>query len=186
MHIEIISTDAKQTILESNAVIWKMHSQKLRKSWLIQFFYGLLFIIPGILDFNGYGRTSFNDKAVYFNLNIFLSIGIAYYLIVIVAILLSIGNKKKFFKNADESAQRQTYGSNEMTIIITEDTIVRTMASMKQEIKWVLLSNYKLYNGMLFLYSIDQISITLDKRLFKENDFSQLLTFIKGRLLEKK
>ncbi len=186
MHIEIISTNARQTILESNAVIWKMHSQKLKKSSLIQFLYGLLFIIPGILDFNGYGKTTINDKATYFNLNIFLSIGIVYYLFVIVAIYRSIGNKKKFFKNAEESAQRQTYGLNEMTIIITEDTIKRTTASMKQEIKWVLLSNYKLYNGMLFLYSIDQISITLDKRLFKENDFSQLLTFINGRLPEKK
>ena len=186
MHIEIISKDARQTILESNAAIWKMHSQQFRKSMVIQFLFGLIFIVPGILDFNGYDRMSTNDKTTYFNLNIFLSIGIAYYLFVLLRLYKSIGSKKKFLKNAEENAQRQTYGFNEMTTIINEDTITRATASMKQEIKWVLLSNYKLFDGILFLYSIDHISITLDKRLFNENDFSQLLVFINGRLLEKK
>jgi hypothetical protein len=166
MNIEIKNKKAAQSITDANNVIWKMFASKFKKGMILQFLFVFIAVVFGFLDFNRYDRITTPGNIRYFNLNLFPSLAILYSVFLSVRIISFFKGKKKFFKNAKEQALRLTYGSDEMTIIINEVKIKYTTASITKEMNWVLFSHYKLYDNILFLYTLDSISLTLEKKKF--------------------
>ena len=186
MKIEIIDNNAFQSIEETNSVIWKMYYNKRIKTLLKQLIICLIILTVGILTYGRFERYTAPDKTIYYDLHIYLSLGIIYSISLLLSFRMLLRQKKMHFKNAKETALRNTYGSNQITITIDEETIKYTNASLKKETKWVLYSKYKVYENILFLYGIDEISFTIEKKLLSESDFNELMNFIKNKIVETK
>jgi hypothetical protein len=78
--------------------------------------------------------------------------------------------------------------NNENLTRLTDESFAYESQILKMEVKWKFFCNYSIFGDYLFLYTTDSLftAVIINKRLISENEFQELMAFVRERLKEKK
>lgn len=192
MEIILKDDNAKETYAAKESIVWKLHSKKYVKFILLNYLIGLILLLIGILIFNDYNYKSeyhnyqtseYHVTYVNYHMHLTILIGIVFVLSASLNLYYHIKGKNDFFRKINES---KTKLFKEVIIQISDGGISYKSFLLESEMKWTFFSMYKIYDNFLFLYSNDALmnSICIDKNLMSEEEFSQVMSFIKNRLVK--
>ena len=179
MDITIKARNSQQRVFELNSIRWKLLMARYKKINIFQFLAGIIFLYLGIIN---------REKVIPKDINIGISLGIAFILLGAIYSYHNYVNKKKFYRKIQILSKRIEKNHDEILIHITGESIRYEDFELSQELKWSLISHYKIYNDLLFLIMDEHLltSIIIDKNLITEEEFSELYSFVKNKLIEKK
>jgi hypothetical protein len=187
MNIKINNSNAAQSCLDQNKALWHLLIKDHLKRLLVPLIVSLSLIAFGLYDFNESGIVVTMGKITHYNFHLFLSIGIVLLVIVLLTLIKLIKEKSMFFQKVNRLALGHSQNSNTITIDLTENSVKFQSHELTREMKWTVFSNYKVYKNYVILLVESYIvgPIVIDKRLISENEYSELINFIKTKLTEK-
>jgi len=186
MEITIKNSETSKTILEESKVKWKFFMRRTMWAIIIPFAGGISFLIP---EFTGTNQmtTKTNGNAIIYDYHIDLAIGVGFIMLAALYSFNLLISKISFFDRAHILSNKHKLFSDESILYVTDECIKYEDFELKQEIKWSFFSHYKLYKNYLFLIIIETplSAFLIDRRLLSEKDFSELLAFVRTRLVKK-
>ncbi len=197
MEIIIHDKNAYQHSIEQIKVLWQVFIKRNRRTYLIQYGLGFLFLILGVTPISSsFSKTEFTNNITHQTvtkydkdtLNIVLAVGIVY--IVMVSASL-IRMRKAKVSHLDEAGYRGRIVYkilNESITIIGEEYLKYENPVSKTELRWAAFSNFYLYKNHLIL-NLDRkglATFVINTNLVPPETLPNLLTIIGQRVSEKK
>lgn len=130
-------------------------------------------------------------KAIIYDLHLSFSIGLALLLLGLLLLFFLTLNKRSHFKTLEKIINRHRLNSRSPMvdlIEINDSGVTETTSEYRFEIKWLRFTHYKEYKGFLFLIMNGEISssIMVDKSCVEPNEYTQLQSFVKSKLIKMK
>lgn len=187
MDIKINNTNAAQICLDQNKALWDIFTKNHFKRLIFPLTFSLLLIAFGLFDFNNNDKVVTMGNTTYYNFHLSLSIGIVFLVTTLMSLIRLVREKSIFFQKVNRLALGHSQNSNTITIELSENSVKYQSHELTQEMKWSVFSNYKVYKNYIILTVESYIlaSVIVDKRLISENEYSELINFIKTKLTEK-
>lgn len=187
MNILIRNTNALQSMIQRNKVLWTLQAKTYLKYILFAITTGLVFLVIGLASGFTFKSKADSTTTVY-NLHIATIIGLSFILMGMLYSIHMYRNKRIFFESVDKYINRHSLDPADGSIQIDDNGITFLSNEIKQDIKWKRFSHFKYYRGFLFLFMDDYSlqSISIDKKQVSDHDFAELLDFLKKNLQESK
>lgn len=183
MRIIIKNQSLSKNIIEQSEVRWKIHFQKIKKALTILGALSIVFLIVGISSGNKYTMMNTGVKKIYFNLNIYTSLGISS-ILVLLYVIRQVFISKKNFLNAGREVARKFEAIDEIIYEFNESEVIIDKKLQYEKINWNLFSTKIFYNKFIFLnYSSKVVDgISIDGRFFSESDFIAIKELIDKKI----
>ncbi len=179
MKITVKTESYSRNIAEINEVRLKLHFKNSTKALMILGGLSLLFLVIGISSGNKYSMINNGSKIIYFNLNLFTSLGISSTL-VLLYVLRQVNLSKKNFLKARLQIAKKFEGVNELSYEFNDSVIIIDHGLLYERINWNLFEKKIYYNKFIFLnFSDKQMDgLAIDGTLFSDSDFNAIKEFI--------
>jgi hypothetical protein len=190
MNFSIRNSDALESRIKKNEVLWKITSRPIIITIVIVMLLGAAILYFDIsTHYTIMAMTT--PKAIIYDLHLSFSIGLALLLWGFLRLFSHLLNKRIFFRTLEKIINRHRLNSRTPMydlIEINDVGVTESTFEYKSEIKWIRFTHYKEYMGFLFLIMDGQIgsSIIIDKKFIDPNDYLQLLEVVKGKLIKMK
>ena len=176
----IVKTESfAQNIIELNRVRLKLHFKNSTKALIMLGGLSLLFLVIGITSGDKYSMINTGSKKIYYNLNLFTSLGISSILVLLYVLRQVNLSKKNFLKDALQIAQKFD-GVNELTYEFNDTDIIIDHGLLYEKINWNLFSKKTYYEKFIFLNFSDKTidGIAINGNLFNDSDFIEITKLI--------
>jgi hypothetical protein len=175
MEIKVLKPFNNDLIGETK-VIWRIAAQRDLRMLTMYFIFGLLMFLTGYSHslHNNSSLWNFRTGAAFATVLPLLSLAVG----------LIVGKRKWISKaiicsNKYKGQMPSSYTFNDNLVTVREPDAYT-------EIKWSVLTGYKLHNGYIFIYGpSDSIAISLSKSLFSESEYSDLVSLVSSKLPQK-
>lgn len=174
MEIKVKISNAAQDYVDQNDVLWKLQTKKNSRIYIL--------LIIGVASF----IFGLFDNSTVFGTRLLMDFGIIL-IIVSIMILYTISVQKTHFKTAVLiTARKYHQENNEALIEINPNFIKFTDYQLTKEMKWGMFSSYTIFENYIFIsQNLLNSSVILDKRLISENEYSELISFLKSKFILK-
>lgn len=175
MKISIENQSFSKNTIEVAEVRWKIHFQKTKKVLVILVAFSVLLLVMGITTGNKFSIINTGERKIYFNLNLFTSLGVSSILVLFYTIHQLYLSKKNFL-NATREIERKFNDVHEIIYEFNDTEIIIDRKHQYERNKWNLFETKIYHDKFIFLnYSSKSIDgISIDGRLFSESDFIAL------------
>lgn len=183
MRIIIKNQSLSKNNIEQTEVRWKIHFQKIKKALIIFGALSIVFLIVGISTVNKYSMINAGEKKIYFNLNLYTSLGISS-ILVLLYIVRQVYMSKKNFLSASHEIARKFEDTDEIIYEFSDSEVIIDRKLQYQKINWNLFSSKIYHDKFIFLnYSSNILDgISIDGRLFSESDFIEIKELIDKKI----
>jgi hypothetical protein len=194
MEIIIDGTDVSEYIKETGKIRWKSSLRRQYLGTLIFFLFGALILTIGVSSGNTISMTTYkyenNSTTEYttkYDYHTSLGLGIGFMLIALYFVYIIYRQKSKFFLGIAKICARHRQFSDNFSIKINNDHMCYRDFELIRDQKWSTFSHYMVYNDDLLLFQDDFYisSIVIQKAQLSDKDYSDLLNFVKSKLLAK-
>lgn len=143
----------------------------------------LLFLVIGISSGDKYSMINTGSKKIYYNLNLFTSLGMSSILVLLYVLRQVNLSKKNFLKAALQIAQKFD-GVNELTYEFNDSYIIIDHGPRYEKINWNLFAKKTYYDKFIFLNFSDKLmdGIAINGNLFDDSDFIAITRFIDNKV----
>lgn len=178
MQITIPISNSLESLEKRFDIYWKLTTKKSILQLLLKPVVGLVFILVALLSEPYSVVNSFTPdgmkKATYFNLNIFLAIGIVWICLSLLDFLRTMAYKTQMRDNYLKLANK------EMTIHLSDENITTQMKGMTEKTDWKLFSGYKELQNFILLETADPFvrHAFIEKAAFAEADLREFTRFL--------
>lgn len=185
MDITIKINNNIEKIVQKNRMLWNFSSKKQYRNIIYYFLIGVGLLIFGIICKYTFRIISLDHNIKLYNINLSFSIGLAFILLSGISFYHLQVNRRAFFHDIDRYIHR--INEYNCSIQINDTGVTYTDFELIQEVKWSKFSHYYHFKGFLFLMINGDIisSFIINKADLSSTDFSELLNFIKKKLIEK-
>ncbi len=179
MKITVKTESYSQNIIELNKVRLKLHFKNSTRALIILGGLSLLLLVIGISSGDKYSMINTGTKKIYYNLNLFTSLGVSGILVLLYLIRQVILSKKNFLKAGLLIAQKFE-GINELTYEINESEIIIDHKLLYEKINWNLFAKKTYHDKFIFLNFSDKLmdGIAINGNLFDDSDFIAITKLI--------
>lgn len=183
MKITIQDSNSIENAKERFSALWETATKKGLRVMMIRPLYGVILILIAVFTepYNSSSRSITTPDGVvqhisYFNLNIFLSIGIVFILYFLLELLRIKRERNKLWDGELKRIGQQ------INIQLTDEDVRHQSSGITTTIQWNRFSGYKEFKGFLFLLMDDSIfsAIVINKQLLQEEELKELLLFLEG------
>ncbi len=178
----IVKGKADQNERDLCAVIVALFMKKSKDSIIRLFIIGVLLVIVGLIDYNGFFQVTTVDGITGYNLHILLALGIVYTLFAVDVLWKTVRTKRKYLKEAEDRAVEEAAGTNELLIELDEEYVKYGTYMTSWKARWPIFTSYGVFRNYLLLYSGDHPRVGIDTRSMKEHEFEELMVFVKKRM----
>lgn len=182
MNYTVKYTNALENLVKTNETLWRLYSSHFKKYIIYALSLAIIFVSLGFLaKYTYYSKIS--GDVVYYNLNLSLSIGLAFLIVAIIYARHMIANKRAFFKLVDKRVAEHSLDPEDGLIEINDDSIKINGFNSKHEFRWKCFTHYTYKNGILFLMIDKNYSnpVAIVKEQMDAQEFDQFLGFVKSR-----
>lgn len=183
MRITIKNQSLSKNIIEQSEVRWKLHFQKIKKALIIFGALSIVFLIVGISSGNEYTMINTGEKKIYFNLNMYTSLGISS-ILVLLYVVRQVYMSKKTFLNAGREIARKFEAIDEVIYEFNDSEVIIEHKLHYEKINWNLFSTKMYYDKFIFLNFSSKVidGISINGRLFSESDFIAIKELIDKKI----
>lgn len=177
MNILIKNPNSHENIIEYNKIKWELAVKNSRRLILVFIFVVLISIVYEL--FNRVIESTDDNST--------LSLGSAFIFLIAIYLFQQYRSKKRFFKWVNWHSYKLKNSRSPVILEITDDFVRYEDFEIKTEMKWSAFSSYRFSKGYLFLIRDDNFfaSTAIKKELIPDNDFKELMEFVKKMFLEK-
>jgi len=195
MEIAVEGNDASEYIKETSKIRWTSSLRRQYLGVLIFFLFGVLILTIGMSSGNTVSMTTYKhdnnfttENTTNYDYHISLGLGIGFMLLAVYFVYMIYRQKSKFFLSIAKIYARHRQFSNHFSIKINNDHICYRDFELIREQKWSMFSHYMTYKGDLLLFEDDFYisSIVIQKVRLSDKEYSDLISFVKSKLPQKK
>ena len=197
MEIIIHDKEAYQHSLDENSVLWKLFVRRNRRSYIIQYGVGVLFLVFGLFPTsdsavkteNANNITRQNETRYDKESNsIPIVVGIVWIVLVSSSLVRLRKLKESLMDEAGYRGRIVYQSSNESTTSINEERIRYENPVTKSEWKWAAFLTFNLYKDWIILNydRTGRSSFVIEKKLLSAELYDTLLNFMRQKLTETK
>lgn len=172
-----------ESLLEANRIKWDHYARNGKISLLTFAIISLIMLGMGAASFHQYDTFNNGKCKIYYNLNLFLSLGITGLIVIGYVIYRFKRNQVLFMRNMMEYAR---LFEHETTTVyeLNEESISIDRSIQLEKKHWKLFRQITVINGIIFLqYSSKTLDgVFIDARHFSESEFNELLAFLKTKI----
>jgi hypothetical protein len=179
MKITVRTESYSQNIIEINKVRLKLHFKNVTRALMMLGGLSLLFLVIGISGGDKYSMINTGSKKIYYNLNLFTSLGISSILVLLYVVRQLNRSKKNFMKAMFQIAEKFD-GVNELSYEFTDSHIIIDHGAIYERINWNLFAKKTFHEKYIFLNFSDQLmdGIAINGNLFDDADFIAITKLI--------
>lgn len=171
MKINIKTESFSQNFVELYRIRLNLHLKNSARALIMFGGLSLLFLVIGISTGDKYSMMNTGTKKIYYNLNLFTSIGISIVLVLLYVLRQRRLFKKNFLKAALQIAQKFE-GINELRYEFNETEIIIDYGPLYEKINWKLFMKKTYHDRFIFLNFSDKLmdGVAINGNLFSDSD----------------
>lgn len=179
MKITITTQLLSQSIRDQANVRWGIQLRKIKGIFLLFGVLIVLLLVIGITTRNDYSLLNTGTQKIYFNLNLYTSLGIAG-ILVWLFLLRRIYQTRKLHLKANYEIAGKFEHIHEVTFEFNDTEIIIDRKLNYDKVHWSLFSETVYHDPFLFLNYSPNImdGITIDRRFFSEAEFTEIRQLI--------